>query len=352
MDVTLSSETHSQPNQLTGVQRLLEAGLLVTTVFSMFLMLAIYTFDPADPGWSQTGYQTPIRNLGGAVGAYLSDMLLSVFGFFAYFIPFIIAVMGWMLFQRIHALMQIDYLTLGLRIIGFILFTLGITALLSMHSDDIHYFSAGGILGDYTSSAFIPYFSIAGSNLLFLMLLGSGFVLLTGFSFLTFIDKTGEYAIKGAIYLKGVPAIIKEKFGTGDIEHDAASDKVKIEAYQTPMVEQEEVKQAFTALQEADDEQSKESVRAVKEELFLNIDELLNTPIDKEDVVEEDDDVETEALADDDVVEEVSTATRTKKQPLKRRWISTKVCLPLNCLIERIRTKTLSTKKNLIRLAV
>ena len=60
--------------QLSGVQRLLEAGLLFFTVFAMFMMLALFSFDRADPGWAQTGYQTEVRNLGGAVGAYLSDL--------------------------------------------------------------------------------------------------------------------------------------------------------------------------------------------------------------------------------------------------------------------------------------
>ena len=78
----------SSREKLTGAQRLLEAGLLICSVLAMYLMLALFTFDPADPGWSQTGYQTPVRNLGGSVGAYLSDLLLNLFGVIAYTLPF------------------------------------------------------------------------------------------------------------------------------------------------------------------------------------------------------------------------------------------------------------------------
>ncbi|NQZ23520.1 MAG: DNA translocase FtsK 4TM domain-containing protein [Colwellia sp.] len=200
-------------SKLNGVQRLLEAGLLVSCLFAMFIMLALFSFDPADPGWSQTGYQTPIRNLGGAVGAYLSDLLLNLFGFIAYTLPFVTAVIGWLLFQKYHRLIQLDYLTLGLKLIGFILFYIGITSIASMNFDDVFYFSAGGILGDVLSNTVLPYFSFVGSTLLFLTFLFSGFVLLTGVSLIAFIDKTGAYAIRAVQYLLTIPGKIKQHLG-------------------------------------------------------------------------------------------------------------------------------------------
>jgi S-DNA-T family DNA segregation ATPase FtsK/SpoIIIE len=208
----LSTESPNQ-SKLNGVQRLLEAGLLVSFVFAMFIMLALFSFNQADPGWSQTGYQTPIRNLGGAVGAYLSDLLLNLFGLIAYSLPFVAAITGWLLFQKYHRLIQLDYLTLGLKFIGFILFYIGLTSIASMNFDDVFYFSAGGIIGDVLSKTVLPYFSFVGSTLLFLTFLFSGFVLLTGFSLIAFIDKTGAYTILFAQYLFNTPAQIKHHFG-------------------------------------------------------------------------------------------------------------------------------------------
>jgi DNA segregation ATPase FtsK/SpoIIIE, S-DNA-T family len=210
-----------ESSKLNGVQRLLEAGLLVSCVFSMYIMMALFSFDPADPGWSQTGYQTPIRNLGGAVGAYLSDLLLNLFGLIAYSLPFVIALTGWVLFQKYHRLIQLDYLTLGLKFIGFIMFYIGVTATASMNFDDVFYFSAGGILGDILSNGLIPYFSFVGSTLLFLMFIGTGFVLLTGFSLLKMIDQIGAHTINCVFWLSKLPNIISEKFGT----HLADKDK-------------------------------------------------------------------------------------------------------------------------------
>ncbi|MGL1956186.1 MAG: DNA translocase FtsK 4TM domain-containing protein [Colwellia sp.] len=209
-DEALSS---SKNTQLSGVQRLLEAGLLIFSVFAMFMMLALFSFDPADPGWAQTGYQTPVRNLGGPVGAYVSDLLLNFFGFVAYSLPFIVAIIGWLLFQKFYQLMQLDYLTLGLKLIGFFMFYLGITSLASMNFDDVFYFSAGGILGDVLSKSFLPYFSFVGSTLLFLMFTCVGFVLLTGFSWLKFIDSVGHYTIAFLLLIQNSPKFIKTKFG-------------------------------------------------------------------------------------------------------------------------------------------
>jgi S-DNA-T family DNA segregation ATPase FtsK/SpoIIIE len=180
-------------------------------------MLALFSFDPADPGWAQTGYQTPVRNLGGAVGAYLSDLLLNLFGFIAYTLPFVVAIVGWLLFQKYHQLMQLDYLTIGLKLIGFIIFYLGITSLASMNFDDIYYFSAGGILGNVLSKTFLPYFSFVGSTLVFLMFSCAGFVLLTGFSWLNFIDNVGRHTITCGMFLIQLPQSIKHQFGTGEL---------------------------------------------------------------------------------------------------------------------------------------
>ncbi len=210
------NNANTKNTQLTGVQRLLETGLLFFSVFAMFIMLALFSFDPADPGWAQTGYQTPIRNLGGSVGAYLSDLLLNLFGFIAYSLPFIVAIVGWLLFQKFHQLMQLDYLTLALKLIGFLMFYLGITSLASMNFDDLFYFSAGGILGDVLSETLLPYFSFVGSTLVFVMFSCAGFVLLTGFSWLNFIDNVGRYTIASVLFLQHIPGYIKDKFGVGD----------------------------------------------------------------------------------------------------------------------------------------
>ncbi|GFD82576.1 DNA translocase FtsK [Tenacibaculum sp. KUL118] len=178
--------------RLTGVQRVWEAGMIIACVFAFFLLLALVSFHPGDPGWSQAGLQLDIHNWVGATGAWVADLLLFSFGFLAYLMPFGSAFLGWFLFQHIKELDEFDYLTIGLRIIGGLLMALGATGIASINFDDIYNFSAGGFVGDVISSALIPYFNTAGTILLLLCFFCTGFTLLTGISWLTIIDKIGE----------------------------------------------------------------------------------------------------------------------------------------------------------------
>ncbi|AXT40205.1 DNA translocase FtsK [Alteromonas sp. BL110] len=178
--------------RLTGVQRVWEAGMIIACVFAFFLLLALVSFHPGDPGWSQAGLQLDIHNWVGATGAWVADLLLFSFGFLAYLLPFGSAFLGWFLFQHIKELDEFDYLTIGLRIIGGLLMALGATGIASINFDDIYNFSAGGFVGDVISSALIPYFNTAGTILLLLCFFCTGFTLLTGISWLTIIDRLGE----------------------------------------------------------------------------------------------------------------------------------------------------------------
>ena len=80
---------------MSGAQRILEVGLILCGAFAIFLFLALVSFNPADPSWSQTGYEGAIENAAGAIGAWFADALLFAFGFVAYTIPFGLAGLGY-----------------------------------------------------------------------------------------------------------------------------------------------------------------------------------------------------------------------------------------------------------------
>ncbi|WP_285165072.1 DNA translocase FtsK [Shewanella goraebulensis] len=176
---------------LSGLQRLLEGGLIICCMTATYILLALSSFDPSDPGWSQSHFQGEINNLTGAVGAWTADVLFYFFGFIAYLIPIIIAATGWFIFKRTHKLFEIDYFSVGLRIIGFMLMVLALAALASMNADDMYVFSAGGVAGDVIGQAMLPYFNNLGTTLLLLCFIGAGFTLTTGISWLTVIEATG-----------------------------------------------------------------------------------------------------------------------------------------------------------------
>ncbi len=178
--------------RLSGIQRLLEAGMIIACVFAFFLLLALASFHPGDPGWSQAGLQLDVHNWVGATGAWMADLLLFSLGWLAYLLPFCSAFLGWFLFQHVKSIEEFDYLTIGLRIVGGLLIALGLCGIASLRFDDLYNFSAGGFIGDIISSALVPYFNIPGTILLLLCFFCTGFTLLTGISWLAIIDWIGS----------------------------------------------------------------------------------------------------------------------------------------------------------------
>lgn len=201
---------------LTGLQRLLEGGLIICCVLATYILLALTSFSPSDPGWSQSHFQGEIINWTGAVGAWIADILLYFFGITAYIMPIIVASTGWLLFKRAHALLEVDYFSVALRIIGFFLLILGFAALASMNANNIYEFSAGGVAGDVIIQAMLPYFNKLGTTLLLLCFLGSGFTLLTGISWLTVVEKVGFASIWLYNQIKRLPQTLKREHETED----------------------------------------------------------------------------------------------------------------------------------------
>ncbi|WP_261390062.1 DNA translocase FtsK 4TM domain-containing protein [Ferrimonas balearica] len=190
---------------MTGLQRLMEGGLILTAIMALFMLMALATFHPADPGWSQTAWEGPVSNAMGAVGAWIADILFFVFGLTAYLVPPVCAAIGWLAFHQAYRLAELDYFSVGLRVIGFLLTMLSFAALASMNADDIHYFSAGGVVGDVVSAAMLPYFNLLGTTLFLLCFIGAGFTLMTGISWLTIAEKIGEATIAVGVFLWQLP---------------------------------------------------------------------------------------------------------------------------------------------------
>lgn len=215
MDYVVLSQGNSA-RTLTGLQRLLEGGLIICCVLATYILLALTSFSPSDPGWSQSHFQGEIRNWTGAVGAWVADILLYFFGVTAYIMPIIMASTGWLLFKRAHDLLEIDYFSVALRIIGFLLLILGFSAIASMNANNIYEFSAGGVVGDVIGQAMLPYFNKLGTTLLLLCFLGSGFTLLTGISWLTVVERIGVASIWVYNQLKRLPQTMKRERETED----------------------------------------------------------------------------------------------------------------------------------------
>ncbi|MDR0805596.1 MAG: DNA translocase FtsK 4TM domain-containing protein [Enterobacteriaceae bacterium] len=185
---------------LSSRQRLFEAGLLVVVIFAIFMMVALVSFNPADPSWSQTAWQEPIHNIGGEAGAWLADTLLFIFGVLAYGVPPLIIFQCWMLYRYEREHKPVDFFSLSLRFIGMLALILSACGLFAISIDDWYYFASGGVLGSLLNSALLPYFNGVGETLVLLCVWAVGLTLFTGWSWLTIAEKIGAFVMGGLTF--------------------------------------------------------------------------------------------------------------------------------------------------------
>ncbi|PIJ51306.1 cell division protein FtsK [Erwinia sp. OLTSP20] len=176
---------------MSSGRRLLEALLILVTLFAIYLMVALVSFNPSDPSWSQTAWHEPIHNLGGSIGAWMADTLLFIFGIMAYAIPPVIVGLCWITFRQRDHYDYIDYFGVGLRLIGVLALVITTCGLAALNADDIWYFASGGVIGSLVSNAIAPWFSPAGGTLTLLCVWAAGITLYTGWSWLTIAEKIG-----------------------------------------------------------------------------------------------------------------------------------------------------------------
>ncbi|MDT0178372.1 DNA translocase FtsK 4TM domain-containing protein [Enterobacter sp. BRE11] len=176
---------------LSSGRRLLEALLILVSLFAVYLMVSLVSFNPSDPSWSQTAWHEPIHNLGGGVGAWLADTLLFIFGVMAYAIPPVIVGLCWIAFRQREQQDYIDYFAIGLRLIGVLALVVTTCGLAALNADDIWYFASGGVIGSLVSNAIAPWFSPATGTLALLCVWAAGITLYTGWSWLTIAERIG-----------------------------------------------------------------------------------------------------------------------------------------------------------------
>lgn len=186
----------------TGYCLLLEGFFLIATVFSVYLIIALFTFDSADPSWTQTAWHAIIHNAGGRMGAWAADILFFCCGVVAYFLPITILIFCWLIAHQYYQDGQIDYFTLALKLIGIVALVLSSCTLAAMNIDDLYYFSSGGVLGSMLASFMVNQFNHIGTTLLFLAIWGAGFSLFTGWSWLMILEKIGwtTFYVSNSIY--------------------------------------------------------------------------------------------------------------------------------------------------------
>ncbi len=177
--------------------RIREGLLIVAAATALFLLVSFATYHSTDPGWLGTGIKNNITNWGGRVGAFLADVLLSLFGYIAYLFPPMMVFASWSALQTRDELVEKKSDGL-LKYTGFILIIIcscGLSNLLlpvrAYHLPT----TAGGIAGDLIGSSLLHTFNPMGALLFLVTLLLCGITLFTGFSWLGLIDYLGAAVV-------------------------------------------------------------------------------------------------------------------------------------------------------------
>ena len=194
MNAVSASESPATPLPEKIALLVNEARWLLVGLTGLYLGLVLWGFDRADPGWSHSAAVERIANPGGRFGAWLSDLLLYLFGFSAWWwvaLPFFMLAWG---YHRLSHLFGGDRRSLLIALSGFLLLLLASCGLEAMRFWSIKAampLAPGGMLGFEVGRLIGQFLGYTGGTLILLALGMIGFSLFTGLSWITAAEKAG-----------------------------------------------------------------------------------------------------------------------------------------------------------------
>jgi len=190
------------PPKLASLLR--EAWWLLMAVAAVYLVLVLASYSAQDPSWSHSSSDPTVRNYGGAFGAWLSDMLLYIFGLSAWWlVVFCLVAIAWG-YRRME--------TMGFRLNPMTLAAMGGFFLLLLSSASVEGIvladkqlnlplAPGGMLGHWLGKAVSHGLGLSGAYLLLSVIGAIGFSLFTGLSWLDIMEKIGGTLEDGVLKL-------------------------------------------------------------------------------------------------------------------------------------------------------
>ena len=172
-----------------------EGVVVVLLALCVFLLLALFSYHPEDPGWSYQGPETDVRNWMGPVGAWLADVLYSLLGASALWWPGMFGFAAWWLMRSRQVRFELDPVAIAVHAGGLVLLMFGTTMLGALHfyhPNSILPYASGGILGEGLVGTLKPLVSSGGVGLIAAALILIGFPLFSGMSWLQVADEIGR----------------------------------------------------------------------------------------------------------------------------------------------------------------
>lgn len=173
-----------------------EGALIGLLALCGYLLLALFSYDPMDPGWTYTGANPgeQVSNAGGPAGAWFADVLLSLLGYLAYLFPVMLAYRAWLIIRNRNRSQLFSWPLFFLHSAGFVSVLVAGTALATQHFNKysgVLRETSGGIFGQVISDLFLSMFNPIGGTLILLALFFTGMTVFTGMSWLRLMDRMG-----------------------------------------------------------------------------------------------------------------------------------------------------------------
>ena len=189
--------TQPAPGLSAQVHRALREGALyVFGALAFILWFALFTYDPADPGFSQATAGADVQNGVGRVGALVADLLFNFFGRPAYLFTVMVFYLGWMLYREQktqQALTKMDFI---LRFGGFLATLVTSCALSTLHFSPLGFNeTAGGIVGQVVGHSLESVMKLLGASTLLFVLWVASVSLFLGISWFNVMDRIGHWCL-------------------------------------------------------------------------------------------------------------------------------------------------------------
>ncbi len=175
-----------------------EGALFVFGAVALVLFVALFTYHPDDPGFSQAASGEGVHNRISYAGAWFADWGYTWFGKPAYLFPVMVFFAGWMIYRERSNPAPLDKGIFALRMTGFVLMLAASCGLATLHSSgaDLRQ-SAGGILGQLVGNGIAGYAGLLGTTLLLLAAWFTFASVFSGVSWFAVMDKVGRGVLGG-----------------------------------------------------------------------------------------------------------------------------------------------------------
>ncbi|TDT41531.1 DNA translocase FtsK [Halospina denitrificans] len=187
-----------------------EGGLIALIVLCLYLVMALVSHNPADPGWASIGHQTEATNYAGRSGAWIASLLITFFGKLAWLFP---VLGGWgaiLLYRQRGRYPDFHWPLFLLRSGGFILLLMASCGLFGLYSFFGLGPDSGGVIGDEIGTAMVGVLNRPATTLILAAIALFGVTLFTGLSWIWVVDTVGLAALKVVrLLLLGTRGVIR-----------------------------------------------------------------------------------------------------------------------------------------------